>query len=104
MPFTIYLTTFQEMCLKSFKEMAGIISRKSRDKAALTSVINDTAVIVETGLVHIIRASSDSARVYGEDAIKDNHLPADDTKQKVNTLEVCWLTKLTFYWGRRIYV
>ena len=74
---------FQEKCLKSFQKMTGIISRKSRDRAALTSVINETAVIVKTGLVNIIRAASDSAKVYGDRASKDNHLSVNGTKDKV---------------------
>ena len=63
--------------------MAGIVSRKSRDRTILSSVINDTAVIVEMGLMNVIRASSDSARVFGERAIKDDHLSVNSTKEKV---------------------
>lgn len=64
--------------------MANIIGSKLHDRSVLTSVINDTAVIVETGLMNIIRASSDSARVYGNQAIKDKNLPDNSTKVKVN--------------------
>lgn len=64
--------------------MANIIGSKLHDRSVLTSVINDTAVIVETGLMNIIRASSDSARVYGNQAIKDKNLPVNSTKVKVN--------------------
>lgn len=73
----------QAKCLKSFKEMAGLVKRKSNEKATLAGVINDTAVIVETGLMNIIRASSDSARVFGEQAVKDDHLSVNSTKEKV---------------------
>lgn len=79
-PFRISL---QEKYVKSFKEMVGVIRTESRNEASRTSVINETAVIATKGLVNIIRAASDSARVNKARAAKDSHLPSNETKGKV---------------------
>ena len=64
--------------------MADIVNKKSHDRATLASHINDTAVVVEAGLVNIIMASSDSARVYGKHRSKDSHLSSNNTREKVS--------------------
>lgn len=97
LPICLYIMTSilpQEKSLKAFQKMAGIISSKSREKATLASVINDTAVIVGTGLVNVIRASSESARVFGKRATKDNHLSVNHTKEKVTASKMGILSRL----------
>lgn len=74
---------FQEISLKSFKDMADLINKKSHDKATSTSLINDTAIIVGAGLVNVIMASSDSARLYGEYPSQDSQPYSNDTVEKV---------------------
>lgn len=63
--------------------MALIVKKKSLDREALASHINDTAFIVETGVVNVIMAASVSARVYGESSANDTHLLLNNTKEKV---------------------
>ena len=74
---------FQEISLKSFKDMADLINKKSHDKATSTSLINDTAIIVGAGLVNVIMASSDSARLDGEYPSQDSQPYSNDTVEKV---------------------
>lgn len=74
---------FQEISLKSFKDMADLIDKKSHDKATSTSLINDTAIIVGSGLVNVIMASSDSARLYGEYPSQDSQPYSNNTVEKV---------------------
>ena len=78
-----FCLSLQEKYVKSFKEMVGVIRKESRNEASLTSEINETAVIATKGLVNIIRAAGDSARVNGAQAAKDSHLPGNETKGKV---------------------
>lgn len=74
---------FQRKSLKSFQHMALTVKKKSHDRDILASHINDTAVIVETGLVNVIMAASVSARVYGETSTNDTHSSLNNTMEKV---------------------
>lgn len=76
----------QEISLKSFQEMAVIVNKKSRDRETLASHINDTAVIIETGIVNIIMAASVTARV--EPGTNDSHLSFNNTREKVICLGI----------------
>jgi len=61
--------------------MAVIVNKKSRDRETLASHIEDTAVIVETGIVNVIMAASFTARL--EPRTNDSHLSFNTTREKV---------------------
>lgn len=73
----------QEKSLKSFQEMTLVVKKNSLDREALASHINDTAFIVETGVVNVIMAASVSARKNGEHVANDTQLSLNTIREKV---------------------